>query len=386
MRRFQIFLLVLLVGGCSKADSPTEPIPDPEPQPSGIGVVVQAPVSTAGMTIQVQGPVNRAGLTDSDGRIFFDSLSAGTYVVTLTNHFSNISFSELSKVASVPEGTNETVTFIGAEIKEAVILGSVFAGGEPVSGVLVKLVGLALGEETYTDSSGNFSFSGLGTGEYSVSISPDTAQYTFTSTQRLLQIDNPKGVYRADFAGEEVVVPQPDEATILGVVIASNEPVAGMAVSLVVSGSVIKTTQTATDGGYSFTDLGVGVYSVQISPDSDQYTFTIVEKSTNVSDPEGVYLVNFTGTKVVPVEQTNTIRGQVSVGGAPRSGVTMTLSGARSAVVSTDTNGNYSFIDLPAGQYSVTITPPTGTTFPYTSYAVAFEDVGLVQEVNFSGG
>ncbi len=61
-------------------------------------------------------------------------------------------------------------------------------------------------------------------------------------------------------------------------------------------------------------------------------------------------------------EASYSISGQVTCGGSALSGVTMTLTGTEGRTVTTDTNGNYSFGEMPIGNY--TLTPSlTGYTF-----------------------
>jgi hypothetical protein len=68
--------------------------------------------------------------------------------------------------------------------------------------------------------------------------------------------------------------------------------------------------------------------------------------------------------------RTYDISGNVTSGGSPMAGVTITLSGARSDTTTTDSSGNYIFDGLLNGNY--TITPvKTGYTFTLANKSVS---------------
>jgi hypothetical protein len=77
----------------------------------------------------------------------------------------------------------------------------------------------------------------------------------------------------------------------------------------------------------------------------------------------------------VSFDVTTTTTGAVTVRttiyGIPRSGVGVTLMGAASRTGATTADGTITFSGLPAGQYIVTIAPPSGTFFSATSQSVS---------------
>src|ERR1044072_244960 len=110
-------------------------------------------------------------------------------------------------------------------------------------------------------------------------------------------------------------------------------------------------------------------------------TFTITAKAVNTgggtSDPSSA--------TVTITEANPRIYGAVRIGSNYNgvSGVTMTLSGTRSATTLTDANGNYSFTDLhlpPDGNYTVTpskqgyVFNPTSKTISYLGFYDYRED------------
>jgi hypothetical protein len=88
------------------------------------------------------------------------------------------------------------------------------------------------------------------------------------------------------------------------------------------------------------------------------------------------------GWGVTAPPATYTISGQITVGGSPLSGVTVTLSGSSSGTTTTDGSGNYSFTGLVAtGDYTVT---PSKTNYTFTPTSRTFANLGSDQTGNFT--
>jgi probable HAF family extracellular repeat protein len=84
----------------------------------------------------------------------------------------------------------------------------------------------------------------------------------------------------------------------------------------------------------------------------------------------------------VPTPVTYTIAGRVTLPGGPVSGVTVTLSGARTLSVTTDADGNYAFPGLGAGRdYAVT---PSKTGYKFQPASASFSALGANQTANFA--
>lgn len=155
-------------------------------------------------------------------------------------------------------------------------------------------------------------------------------------------------------------------------------PLAGVTVTL--GGASAAVTLTDANGAYIFSGLGNGAYT--ITPSFAGFTFTPVMRAVSVS---GFNLTaqNFTGSPVAgPVsagvagavisQTTHSISGTVTLAGrgaTPIAGVTMSLSGAATAVTTTDANGMYTFSGLGDGSYTV-MPFMTGFTFTPPSRAV----------------
>ncbi|HVQ39513.1 MAG TPA: SBBP repeat-containing protein, partial [Pyrinomonadaceae bacterium] len=131
---------------------------------------------------------------------------------------------------------------------------------------------------------------------------------------------------------------------------AANAPIAGVLVQ-VSNATFYRSTFTDSDGYYAIVSLPAGDYMVAPSRTaaSGHYVFS----PTNRSFPglNSNQTANFTGTQAFD------IFGKVTSSTVPGLGlfdVTLTLSGASSAIVTSDAEGNYVFRDLLPGDYTIT--------------------------------
>ena len=140
-------------------------------------------------------------------------------------------------------------------------------------------------------------------------------------------------------------------------------PAAGASGATVTLSGAASATVTANGSGvYGFAGLANGTYMV--TPSQAGYTFTPTNQSVTINGTN-VSGINFTATV-----QTNTfsISGTITptAGGG---GATVTLSGSAAATTTTDSSGNYSFVGLANGTY--TVTPSNaGYTFNPVSQSV----------------
>ena len=133
----------------------------------------------------------------------------------------------------------------------------------------------------------------------------------------------------------------------------------GVAVAL--SGSQSVTTQTNSNGYYTFADLPTSGRYV-IIPTKNHYTFNSASKT--FTTPSEDQTANFTA-----VLKTHVISGIITAGGNPLGAVTVTLSGGRTLTATTNNLGAYLFTVNAGGNYTLTATkahytfnPPVSTT------------------------
>ena len=348
--------------------------------------------------------------TDVDGNYSFTGLDAGTYTVKVTKA------GELAELTQTedPDGTKDNASgaiTLNADnpvrenvnfgyIKKHAISGTVYldqnrdktknTGDIDLSGVTVKLLdkdGNVVGTTT-TDANGNYSFTGLNDGTYTVQVDKtgpladkeqtedpsgktDSRSQAITFTRSDPDVTNVNFGYAEDYTVSGTVYYDKDRSESLN----NSEPgFDGITVNLLgEDGQVVATTTTKADGTYSFSKLPAGKYTVKVEP-SD-----LLKKLEQTEDPDGtkdhtsgVVQVNHDNPSVKNVNfgyATNyTIKGTV-YRDADRSesledgeklyqGVTVDLldtDGNVVATTTTDAKGAYAFTNLEEGTYKVRV-------------------------------
>lgn len=238
--------------------------------------------------------------------------------------------------------TNYWVDVIYAHPATHTIGGTVTGNG--AFGSTVNLSG-AVNTTTTVDESGNYSFSGLLDGTYTISLSTTLAGSSSIPASQTIALNGKHAL------GVNFTVSQPTYR-ISGTV--SGAP--GDAV--VLSGSALATTTADSLGNYVFTGVTNGNYTV--TPGSVGLSVSPASQNVTVNGAN-ISAANFSATPL-----TYSIDGTVS-GGA---GATVTLGGAVTATTTADSLGNYSFAGLTNGSY--TLTPSrVGMVFVPTSAAVS---------------
>ena len=219
------------------------------------------------------------------------------------------------------------------------------------STVSVALSG-ASSATTTTDASGNYQFTGLADGSYTVA--PTLAGDTFSPANLAVTING------ASDSGENFTATAATYTLSGTVQTSTGGALAGVSLQLSGAASAIQTANSS--GQYTFANLAAGTYTV--TPTLPGYTFSPANAAVTISNGN-MSATTFVGTAAPP--PTYTISGTVS--GAVAGGVTITLSGAGTATTTTAANGSYTFSGLAAGNY--TVTPSlTGYTFGPTATAV----------------
>ena len=360
--------------------------------------------------------------TDGSGNYHF-TVNAGTYSVAVTAPTgyrvtqsdmgpsdatdSDIDDAGNSPLVTVAAGeSNNTIDaglFRSAEIGDRVWLdtngnGQQDGGEAGVAGVVVRLYnanGDLVDGPVATDTNGNYLFTDLRPGTYSVQFDKTTlpAGYSFTSANVGSDVSdsdaNPadgKTVQTVLDSGESDktwdagLVANP--GAITGTVLedldhngTGDTPIAGVTVVLKdpLTNTVIQTTTTDANGNYSFNNVPVGNYVVE---ESNKPGFTDVSDSDG-GNPNSIAVTVTPGAtsggnvfidERLPGAISGTVREDLdnnNTGDTPIAGVTVVLKGADGtpiATTTTDANGNYSFTGVPAGSYTVEETNKPGYT------------------------
>ncbi len=348
--------------------------------------------------------------TDADGNYSFTRLPAGDYTVKVTKAGAIANLTQTEDPDSTKDNTSGTVTLNADNpvqeninfgyVKKHAISGNVYldqnrdktknTGDLPQGGVTVKLVDAsgAVVATTTTDTDGNYSFTGLGDGTYTVAVdktgplasteqtedpsgNADSRSQAITFTRNDPDVTNVNFGYAEDYTVSGTVYYDKDRSETLN----DGEPgFDGITVNLLdEAGATVATTTTKADGTYSFAKLPAGKYTVKVEP-SD-----LLKKLAQTEDPDGtkdhtsgVVQVSHDNPSVTNVNfgyATNyTIKGTV-YRDADRSesledgeklyqGVTVDLldtDGHVVATTTTDVKGAYAFTNLEEGTYKVRV-------------------------------
>ena len=360
--------------------------------------------------LRPDGSVVATTTTDADGNYSFTRLAAGDYTVKVTKAGAIADLTQTEDPDATKDSTSGTVTLNAGNpvqeninfgyVKKHAISGTVYldqnrdktknTGDIAQSGVTVKLVDPsgAVVATTTTDADGNYSFTGLGDGTYTVQVDKtgplasteqtedpsgngDSRSQAITFTRSDPDVTNVNFGYAEDYTISGTVYYDKDRSQTLN----NGEPgFDGVTVNLLdEAGATVATTTTKADGTYSFAKLPAGKYTVKVEP-SD-----LLKKLEQTEDPDGtkdhtsgVVQVNHDNPSVQNVNfgyATNyTIKGTI-YRDADRSeslqdgeklyqGVTVDLldnAGNVVATTTTDAHGAYAFTNLEEGTYKVRV-------------------------------
>jgi inhibitor of cysteine peptidase len=232
------------------------------------GTVTSGGSALAGVTVSLSGASTGSATTAADGSYRFTGLLNGNYTVTpALNGYSFIPSSISATVSNADvAGGNFTGTVVSTTYS---ISGTITSGGTPLAGAIVVLSGAAA-NAAMTDTGGNYSFTGLSNGNYTVTATLAGWDLTPASHSVTVGSGNSTGnnftaVYR-----------------ISGTITAGGTAVPGATGTL--SGAAAASTTTDAAGNYSLTGLTNGTYTV--TPSLAGYTFTPANRSMTVSDAD----------------------------------------------------------------------------------------------------
>ncbi|MFK7917560.1 MAG: SdrD B-like domain-containing protein [Ilumatobacter sp.] len=377
----------------------------------------------AGVTLTLSGPGVAAGTeftTAASGAYSFGSLAPGTYTVTVSSvpaGYSNTLGGTTQSTTLVSNGTDDSLDFgffqgaaIGDEVfDDADGNGSRDLGEAGFENVVVTLyagtgtTGAVVDTDT-TDSTGDYGFTGLAAGTYTVATTgglPVDAVQTLGGAGYTFSVVSGDDVESADFGyylpgsiGDYVWEDldgdgdQSDENP-------ADNGIENVSVQLYIGTSVVlanlvTTENTDADGAYSFAGLAPGTYTVAIDTTSlaagaMSTTGGFVVDTIVVASGDDVGIVDFGVANPASIGDLifadNDGSTDVSAGDANLDGVTVTLTGPSGDTDVTGTDGIYGFSGLFPGTYTVTVSSTgdlDGDEFSTTG--------GMVQTVTVQSG
>ncbi len=288
-----------------------------------------------GASVILGGASSTTTTADASGNYNFNGLANGTYTVTPVSTI--YEFGPSSQAITVNNGHVLNVNFTSG----FGISGTITGPRGP--GATLALTG-ASSATTIADGSGNYSFTGLPNGVYTVAVS--NGSYVFTPTSQSATV-NGASVTGVNFTS-------PNIATISGNV---GSP-GGSGATVLLTGASTAVTTADASGNYSFPGLANGSYTV--TPTNAGYVFSPAGRAINLNGTNAT--ANFTSAVAL-----YNLSGAISGTGGPAA--TVFLTGAATATTTADGSGNFAFTGLVTGSYIVTVGKP-GYVFTPASIAV----------------
>jgi hypothetical protein len=233
-----------------------------------------------GVLIKLTGAASANAITDASGNYSFTGFANGNY--TVVPSVAGYTFRPASTVVTL-NGANVTGNNFTENAYSAAMSGvSGAASGTAAQKSMITLSGDNTGS-ALTDSSGNYSFSGLAAGSYAVT--PSLAGYIFSPISIAVTTLSGANVTGNNFtATANAAATSSVSGTVSGAV-AQN-------VTITLSGANTGSVVTDADGNYSFSGLAAGNYMV--TPSLAGYMFSPVNIAITTISGVNITVGNFT--------------------------------------------------------------------------------------------
>lgn len=211
MRKLHKLLMAALVlvplAACDEGDDPG--IIDVDPVVGTVSGTVSVEGSgLAGVTVQLAGSSSQSTTTGSDGSFSFANVVEGNYSVTLSSIPADVVFSNTTQSVSIAtDGQTASADFNGQFVRTASVLATVTRADG--SGVVtnIRLQGDGVDQTLGTNAQGNVTFSGLKSGDYTVSLpNPPADGFDDTPTTQNVSVNTGQAV-QVNFVGDTEIVP-----------------------------------------------------------------------------------------------------------------------------------------------------------------------------------
>ena len=287
------------------------------------------------------------------------------------------------------EGTPPPVDVPPPPTPVGTISGTVTIDGTGATGITATL---SSGATTATGAGGTFSFAEVEAGSYTVTISGYPADAAFPSATQAATIASDGQTVQLNFAGEYI-----RSSSVVGSVVAADPMMMGSdsngdgrpdmldGITVTLEGEhTMAEPQSTMEGGFAFTGLRAGSYTVTISGYPDDVMFETPSMTVEVGVGD-VGMANFEGAYI----RTAAVEGRVIIEGEGLAGVTVTLTGGPgndNYTKLTGADGGYAFTELRPGDYQISISgyDPDDYEFASSSHDVSVE-LDETETVSFTG-
>lgn len=306
-----------------------------------------APVRGARVQITSGPRLNQFDLTDSDGFYSLTDLPSGRYTLRATATGFQNDTETLDLDSSNQPRRVDFLLPTAPNQQRGSIAGRVTNGDdEGLQDVTVRVTaGPSTGQSVTTDADGDYVIEDLPVGTYALSFTR-TGYASRTIT----------GVDVSNLHTTELNVTLTENPTGTGVLSGTvrdsdtSTALSGVTVRLVQGGAILQTDTTGSDGGYAFSGLLTGNYTVRFSRTGYQTR----ELTAAVSQGQTTTL----NTELVPTDstETGTVTGLVrDNGGRPIQSALVELEvGGETLTARTDPDGRFRFEEVPVGTYDIT--------------------------------
>jgi hypothetical protein len=224
-----------------------------------------------GATVTLSGTENATVQADANGNYSFAGLPNGSYSVTPSKI--GFSFTPVSQTVSL-SGTNQTaINFAAQAISYSWSISGSISPATSGGGATLSLSGSSSGV-VIADANGNYSFSGLTNGSYTVT--PNKTGFTFAPVVQSVTV-NGANQAAVNFTAQGTGPTWSISGTI-------SPASGGNGATVTLSGAANASTVADANGNYSFTGLANGSYMV--TPTRSGYTFNPVNQTVNVSSSD----------------------------------------------------------------------------------------------------
>jgi len=219
MKHLRYLLMAALVAmpltACDEDDDTTTPIAPVIITGTVSGTVSIEGTGVAGVSVSLVGSSSQTATTSSSGGYTFTGVEGGSYGVAISGVPADATFATTSATTSITtQGQTVTVDFSGSYIRTSAIAGQVMVDGMGLAGIAVTATGAEGASSAVTDNGGNYSFSGLRGGDYTIAISNVPVAYTFATVSNAVTVGTGEAKI-VSFFGVEVVTVDPVTASVV---------------------------------------------------------------------------------------------------------------------------------------------------------------------------